>query len=34
MNELERFMRDVEADADLAERFGTVAIALPAPTTP
>ena len=25
MNELERFMRDVEADEDLAKRFGTVA---------
>ena len=25
MNELERFMRDVEADENLAKRFGTVA---------
>lgn len=25
MNELERFMRDVEADEDLAKKFGTVA---------
>ena len=25
MSELERFMRDVDADADLAKRFGTVA---------
>ena len=25
VNELERFMRDVEADEDLAKRFGTVA---------